>query len=401
MSKNFPSARSRPVRVLLVSGLVCAVVPSVASASAVNLETASPFVVLGGSTVTNTGASVLNGDLGVATGTSLTGFGLPAVVNGATHDDDSVAALAQGDLTAAYTTAASQAVSPGDVLTGQDLGGLTLTPGAYSFSSSAGLTGALTLNGEGNPNAQFVFEVGSTLTTAAASSVVLINGASPCDVYWQIGSSATLGSASAFQGNVMASDSISLNSGVSVQGRLLARTGAVTLNDDTINNAICSSSTPTPTGTGTPTSSGTPGPATAPTPTSTSASAPTSTGTPSQNPVATTGPAHTAPAALRRGTAKLSFAPSGPQALCSAGFSATVSGREIKRVVFSANGIWLGTRVRSAFRVHVAPEFAHSGLVQARVTFKDATHARTLSLRYRACAAAVVHPLPAPSTFTG
>src|SRR6202046_2256725 len=146
--------------ILLASGLACAAVPAMASASAVNLGTASPFVVLGGQTVTNPGPSVLNGDLGVAPGTSLVGFGLPAVVNGATHDDDAVAGQAQDDLTTAYNVAAGQPVPAGNHLTGQDLGGLTLAPGAYGFSSSAQLTGQLTLNAGGDPNAQFVFEIG-------------------------------------------------------------------------------------------------------------------------------------------------------------------------------------------------------------------------------------------------
>ena len=208
MSKTFRLAHARRAGILLASGLACAAVPAVASASAVNLGTASPFVVLGGSTVTNTGPSVLNGDLGVAPGTSLTGFGLPAVVNGATHDDDAVAAQAQSDVTTAYNVAAGQPVPAGNDLTGQDLGGMTLTAGAYSFSSSAQLTGQLTLDAAGDPNAQFVFEIGSTLTTASASSIRLINGASPCNVYWQIGSSATLGSTTAFEGNLMAHTSI-------------------------------------------------------------------------------------------------------------------------------------------------------------------------------------------------
>src|ERR1700729_1403095 len=129
--------------------------PVAAQAAPVNLATVNPFVALAGTTVTNTGSSVLNGDLGVAPGTSLTGFGLPAVVNGATHDDDAVAGLAQNDLTTAYGVAAGQAVSPGNNLTGQDLGGKRLTAGAYRYTSSAQLTGQLTLDAAGDPNAQF------------------------------------------------------------------------------------------------------------------------------------------------------------------------------------------------------------------------------------------------------
>src|ERR1700722_12724808 len=138
-------AHARRAGILLASGLVCAAVPAVADASAVNLGTASPFVVLGGSTVPNTGPSMLNGDLGVSPGTSLTGFGLPAVVNGATHDDDAVAGQAQLDLTTAYGVAAGQPIKLGTDLTGTDRRTRTRQAGAYSFSSSAQLPGQLTL----------------------------------------------------------------------------------------------------------------------------------------------------------------------------------------------------------------------------------------------------------------
>ena len=168
------------------------------------------------------------------------GFGLPAVVNGATHNNNAVAANAQDDLTTAYTVAAGQPVAPGNVLTGTNLGNRTLTAGAYRYSTSAGLTGALTLDAEGDPNAQFVFEIGSTLTTAGASSVRLINGASACNVFWQVGSSATLGTTTAFQGNLMALTSISLNNGATVIGRMLARNGSVTL----INNVLSAPTAP-------------------------------------------------------------------------------------------------------------------------------------------------------------
>jgi hypothetical protein len=252
-------ARGRRAAILLASGFACAAVPAVANASAVNLASASPFAVLAASTVTNTGPSVLNGDLGLAPGTSLTGFGFPAVVNGATHAADAVAGNAQNDLTTAYNVAAGQPIPLGNDLTGQDLGGLTLTPGAYMFSSSAQLTGQLTLNALGNPQAQFVFEIGSTLTTAAASSVWMINGASPCNVYWQIGSSATLGAATAFQGNLLAHTSITINAAANVQGRALARIAAVTLHSDVLDAPVCDTtpSQPTPSPSGTGSSSGT------------------------------------------------------------------------------------------------------------------------------------------------
>ncbi|MGI8571217.1 MAG: ice-binding family protein [Solirubrobacteraceae bacterium] len=382
MSKLLHSAYARRAGILLASGLACAAVPAVASASAVNLGTASPFVVLGGSSVTNTGPSVLNGDLGVAPGTSLVGFGLPAVVNGATHDNDGVAGLAQNDLTTAYGVAAGQPVPPGNVLTGQDLGGMTLAPGAYSFSSSAQLTGQLTLDAAGNPNAQFVFEIGSTLTTASASSVLLVNGASPCNVYWQVGSSATLGTTTAFQGNVLAHASISLDNGATVQGRLLASTGGVTLINNVIDGSMCGTST-TPPGPPAPP----PGPPSPPS------------GPPSVSPKPP--PASHSNVPTRKGSARLKrMTPSSPTP-CNDGFTATVRGLEIKRVVFSLDGTWLASRIDAPFRVHVPAAFARSGHLKARVTFKDATRAQTLRLRYQACAAAVVQPLSAPSTFTG
>src|SRR5579859_227334 len=367
----------RRAAILFASVLAFAAVPAVASASAVNLGTASPFVVLAGSTATNTGPSVLNGDLGLAPGTSLTGFGSPAVVNGATHDDDAVASQAQNDLTTAYNVAAGQPVSPSNDLTGKDLGGLTLTPGAYGFSSSAQLTGQLTLDAAGNSNAQFVFKIGSTLTTASASSIRLINGASPCNVYWQVGSSATLGTTTVFAGNLMAYTSISLNNAATVQGRLLARAGAVTLINNVIDGSMCATPT-TPAGpTGSP-----------------SAPAGSTTPTGAQN-------SSTSPLPIRNGTTTLTRRTPSSGTPCNFGFTATVRGRGIKRVVFTLDGKWLANVTSSPFRVHVPAAFAGSGHLKARVTFKDARRARTLSLRYRACAAAIVRPLPAPSTFTG
>ena len=189
------------------------------------MGTGENFAVLGGSTVTNTGASVLHGDLGVWPGLAITGFG-PGIVNGTIHAGDAVAMQAQSDLTTAYNTLAGMA--PTQVLTGQDLGGQTLTPGVYFFSSSAQLTGALTLSGPGD----FVFQIGSTLTTASNSSILAVNGA---NIYWQVGSSATLGTATAFKGNILALTSITLTTGATIDsGRALARNGAVTLDGNTI-----------------------------------------------------------------------------------------------------------------------------------------------------------------------
>ena len=204
------------------------------------LGQAGGFAVLGASAVTNTGPTVVTGDLGIWPNTvsSITGFP-PGIVIGATHAGDAVAQQAQTDVTAAYNDLAGQACDTGNVLTGIDLGGLTLTPGVYCFSTSAQLTGTLTLDAQGNSGAVFVFQIGSTLTTASGSRVLLTNGGSACNVFWQVGSSATLGTTTAFAGNILALASITLNTGAVAPGRALARTGAVTL--DTNGVGGCSS----------------------------------------------------------------------------------------------------------------------------------------------------------------
>jgi len=217
---------------------ILAVISIAAPASAdYLLGTASSFSVLGGSTVTNTGPTVLNGDLGVWPGSAITGFP-PGIVNGTIYAGDAVAMQAQNDVIAAYNTLAGMA--PTQDLTGQDLGGLTLTPGIFFYATSAQLTGQLALNAQNDPNALFVFQIGSTLTTASNSSVAMINGANPCNVYWQIGSSATLGTSTAFKGNILALASITLNTGATIEsGRALARTGAVTLDTNAITAPQC------------------------------------------------------------------------------------------------------------------------------------------------------------------
>jgi hypothetical protein len=206
------------------------------AATAPSLGAASSFSVLGGSTVTNTGPSVLNGDLGVSPGSSITGFP-PGLVNGTIHTTDAVAGQAQSDVTTAYNSLAGQA--PDADLTGQDLGGLTLTAGVYKFSSSAQLTGTLTLDAQGVGGAVFIFQIGSTLTTASSSLVTLINGASPCNVFWQVGSSATLGTGSTFRGNILALTSITVTTGTNVTGRALARNGGVTLDTNIFLSGGC------------------------------------------------------------------------------------------------------------------------------------------------------------------
>ena len=202
-----------------------------AQAGAQLLGTADTFAVLAGSTVTNTGNSVLNGNLGVWPGTAITGFP-PGIVNGTTYSADAVAMQAQADLSTAYNTVAGEAYNTD--LTGTNLGGLELDPGVYHFDSSAFLTGALILNAEGNANARFDFQIGSTLITASSSSVVVINGGA-CNVYWQVGSSATLGTGTSFLGHIMAQASITMTTGSTiVHGGALAETAAVTLDDNTV-----------------------------------------------------------------------------------------------------------------------------------------------------------------------
>src|ERR1700674_2465699 len=194
--------------------------------TAPSLGAAQSFAVLAGSTVTNTGSSVITGELGVSPGSAVTGFPPGLVVSGGIHSADAATLAARNDATTVYDNLAGQACTRD--MTGQDLGGKTLIAGVYCFSSSAQLTGPLTLDAQGNANAVFIFQMGSTLTTASASSVVLINGGSPGNVFWQVGSSATLGTATSFAGNILALTSITVTTGVRVTGRTLARNGAVT-----------------------------------------------------------------------------------------------------------------------------------------------------------------------------
>jgi hypothetical protein len=210
-------------------------------AAPVPLGTADSFAVLAGTTVTNTGPSVITGDLGVSPGSAVTGFP-PGVVVGTVHAADVVAGQAQTDLTTAYNNAAGQGPASPVVA---DLGGQTLAPGVYNSAIGLGLTGTLTLDAAGDPNATFVFQAGSTLVTASASAVQLINGAQACNVFWQVGSSATLGTNSSFVGNILALTSATVTTGTVVNGRVLARNGAVTLDTNTISRSTCSVIPPT------------------------------------------------------------------------------------------------------------------------------------------------------------
>ncbi|MEP6715313.1 MAG: ice-binding family protein [Terriglobia bacterium] len=215
--------------------VVLSAIPSAWATAIVNLGTADSFAVLAGSTVTNTGNSTINGDLGVWPGTAVTGFPPGTLTGGVMHDGDAVALQAQTDLTTAYNSAAGRSCDSNR--TGQDLGGKTLLSGVYCFDTSAQLTGTLTLDAQGDPNAVFIFQIGSTLTTASASSVLFTNGGEGDSVFWQVGSSATLGTTTAFQGNILALASITLNTGATIGcGRALARNGAVTLDTNNVSS---------------------------------------------------------------------------------------------------------------------------------------------------------------------
>jgi hypothetical protein len=192
------------------------------------------FSVLAGTQVTNTGSTVVNGDVGVYPGSVVTGF--PPGVDDATHIADGPAAQAQSALTAAYIDAAGRS---GAGTVAGDLTGQTLVAGVYKSTSSLGLTGDLTLDAQGNPNAVFIFQISSTLITGSGSHVVLINRASPCNIFWQVGSSATLGTNSVFEGNILALTSITVTTGAQLEGRALARNGAVTLDTNTIAGCTC------------------------------------------------------------------------------------------------------------------------------------------------------------------
>ena len=379
-----PTRLRRGLAAVLAALVALVVAPAVVQAAPVNLATVSPFVVLAGSTVTNEGPSVLNGDLGVSPGAALVGFGLPAVVNGAKHENDAVAAQAQFDLGTAYDVAAGQPVAPADDLSGTDLGNRTLTPGAYRYNSDALLTGPLTLDAQGDPNAQFVFLIGSALTTESASSVNLINGASPCNVFWKVGTSADLGTTTKFVGNLMALASISLKNAATVEGRMLARNGAVTLINNVLTAPLCPIVTPD-----------SPPPGDTP-PTGTTGG--TGTGTGAGSGQGKSGNKNRVPVLERKnGTAIVVRAPRND---CTAGFRATVRGRMIERVAFRLDGKQIGSRANSPFQISVrAAPGSHQ--VTARVTFKDATKAKTMRFPYRACAAALLAPQPGPSQFTG
>ena len=280
-----------PMRKILVVGLISLPILMVVASSTsraaqapVGLKTAESFAVLAGSTITNTGLTTITGDVGLHPGTAMTGFdGLTdsVVLDGERHTTDAVASLAKTDLVTAYNDAAGR----GPVTEkATELGGTTLMAGVYdSAAGTFGITGTLTLDAENVPGAVFIFQMESTLITATGSAVNLINGADACNVFWQVGSSATLEGATRFKGNILAMQSITLVTGAQVVGRTLARTGAVTMDTNSISKESCSSaSTPTATPTESPTATPTDAPTATPTdaPTATPTATPTPTPTP-------------------------------------------------------------------------------------------------------------------------
>ncbi len=203
-----------------------------AAEESINLESNNAFAILAGSTVTSTGFTIINGDLGLSPGTAVTGFP-PGILNGSEHAGDTAAAEAMQDLTDSYNDAAGRTTAP--VTVSGNLGGTTLAPGLYKSTSSLEISsGDLTLDAQGDASAVFIFQMASTLTTTAGRQVILSGGAKATNVYWQVGTSATLGTDSVFKGNIMADQSITLTTGADLEGRALTRIGAVALDSNTV-----------------------------------------------------------------------------------------------------------------------------------------------------------------------
>jgi hypothetical protein len=258
--------RTTSPRLGLVPGILIALAALVFASQlkSQSLGSAENFAVLGASTVTNSGPSQITTNVGVSPGSAITGFPPGNVIGGGLHANDGVAVQAHADFATAYNDFAALPYPPANDLTGSDLGGLTLFPGVYHYDTSANSAGALTFDAQGDSTARFVIQIGTTLITSGNSTVILINGADARNIYFQVGTSVTLGGGSSFIGNLLAHTSITTVSGTSVTGRLLALTGAVTLDTNGVTNPG-PSTTPTPTPTASPTAS----PTATPTPTAT------------------------------------------------------------------------------------------------------------------------------------
>ena len=248
-SRNRPTSALSRTRVvglgalaLVTAATAFAVGGSAQAATPVNLGGSQAFAILAGTGITNTGPTKITGNIGTFPTTSITGAG-SITLTGTNHAGDSVTQLAKNSLVTAYNNAAAE--GPATAIPA-DLAGRTLKAGIYNSASSIGLSGTLTLDGAGDPNSLFVFQAGSKLTTSSGSVVRFINGASWCNVYWQVGSSATLGTNSTFRGTILALTSISLNTGATVDGRVLARNGAVTLDRNTIRIDNCAAGATAP-----------------------------------------------------------------------------------------------------------------------------------------------------------
>lgn len=226
--------RSIPLVAMMVLALVAVPTTALAAEPTVNLGTTAGFAILAGSTITNTGPTTITGDVGLSPGSAFVDTGVTLI--GARHIADAVAVQAKNDLVTAYDDAAGRPVSSAVPV---DLGGLTLTAGVYNSGGVTSITGTLTLDAQGDPDAVFIFQSSATLITASDSHVELINGARFCRVFWVVPSSATLGTDSVFAGHIFALTDIHVQTGAEVEGQLLARTGEVTLDTNVITNEIC------------------------------------------------------------------------------------------------------------------------------------------------------------------
>jgi hypothetical protein len=273
---------------LATTGIMLSVAPTSQAATSVGLGTADSFVVLAGSGITNTAATTLRGDIGYFPTITYTGAATVTLV-GTDHAGDAVTQGAKNDLVTAYNGVSAQPLTT----TTSAIAATTLTPGVYRSASSLDLGGNIILDAGGNTNAVFIFQAGSTITTASATNITVINGGQACNVFYSVGSSATLGTGTHLVGNILAFTSITDAGGAVVSGRLLARNGAVTLNNTTVTRATCVVATPTPTPTPTATPTPTPTPTATPTPTPTPTATPTPTPTPTATPTPTPTPTAT------------------------------------------------------------------------------------------------------------